>query len=83
MFQESANYAFFRHVVCTLSAGRGARCGLDRVSIFRGGFIKDYLKPEIFNDKKGLSTKMIFFVITINLNWGELPKKGGLDSLQI
>ena len=62
--------------------------GLDRISIFRGGcwekggdlfqglqFLQiNKLKSEIFNDKKGLYTKMFFLVITKNLNWEILIK---------
>ena len=62
--------------------------GLDRISIFRGGcwekggdlfqglqFLHiNKLKSEIFNDKKGLNTKMFFLVITKNLNWEILIK---------
>ena len=32
-------------------------------------YIKNKLKSEIFNDKKGLETKMFLSVVTKNLNW--------------
>ena len=51
--------------------------GLDRTSVFRGGglfqrgcsfYIKNKLKSEIFNDKKGLINKTFFSAITKNVN---------------
>ena len=35
---------------------------------------KNELKSEIFNDKKSLSAKIFFSVITKNSNWETLPK---------
>ena len=37
-------------------------------------YMKSKLKTELFNDKKGLQTKIFFFVITKNLNWEILTK---------
>ena len=41
--------------------------------------IKKKLKSEIFNDQKSLETKILFSVLTKNINWGmwkELEKEG-------
>ena len=54
-----------------MAAGKG------RGDFFRGRkggggcsfYIKNKLKSEIFNDKKGLETKMFLSVVTKNLNW--------------
>ena len=61
----------------------------DKTSVFRGGllrekdffleggcnfWIKNKLKSEIFNDKKGLQTGMLCSVITKNSNWEILTK---------
>ena len=35
---------------------------------------KNKLKTELFKDKKSLQIKMLFFVITKNLNWEILTK---------
>ena len=53
--------------------------GEDRGDFFQGEkgcsfFIKNKLKFEIFNDKKGLETKMFLSPITKNLSWGILTK---------
>ena len=51
--------------------------GKDRGDFFQGGcsfYIKNKLKSEIFNDKKGLLTKMFLPLITKNLNWEILTK---------
>ena len=37
-------------------------------------FMRSKSKTELFNDKKGLQTKIFFFVITKNLNWEILTK---------
>ena len=37
-------------------------------------YIKNKLKSEILNDKKSLKPKIIFSVITKNLNWEILTK---------
>ena len=37
-------------------------------------YVKNKLKSEILNDKKSLKTKIIFSVITKNLNWEILTK---------
>ena len=36
--------------------------------------MKNKLKTELFKDKKSLQIKMLFFVITKNLNWEILTK---------
>ena len=51
--------------------------GKEGVTFFRGGcnfHIKNKLKSEIFNDKKSLSAKIFFSVITKSSNWEILPK---------
>ena len=37
-------------------------------------YMKNKLKTELFKDKKSLQIKMLFFVITKNLNWEILTK---------
>ena len=52
-------------------------CWNIRGDFFREDFsfyIKNKLKSEIFDYKKGLYTKMFFSVITKNLNWEILTK---------
>ena len=51
--------------------------GKDRDDFFQWGcsfYIKNKLKSEVFNDKKGLETKMFLSLITKNLNWEVLTK---------
>ena len=37
-------------------------------------YMKNKLKPEIFNNKKSLQAKMFLSVITMNSNWEILTK---------
>ena len=59
---------------------RGALTGsqfLEGVTFFQGDcnfHIKNKLKSEIFNDKKCLSAKIFFSIITQNSNWEILPE---------
>ena len=61
-------------------AFRGGLQGKREMTFFRGGrgvcnfYIKNELKSEKFNDKKSLSAKLFFSVITKNSNWEILPK---------
>ena len=60
-----------------LTGSQRVVAGKDRGDFFQGGcsfYIKNKLKSEIFNDKKGLLTKLFLPLITKNLNWEILTK---------
>ena len=60
-----------------ISGSQKVVAGKDRGDFFQGGcsfYIKNKLKSEIFNDKKGLLTKLFLPLITKNLNWEILTK---------
>ena len=73
----ASNQIFKKRGLDKISTFREELLGKRRVTFFKGDcnfHIKNKLKSEIFNDKKCLSAKIFFSIITQNSNWEILPE---------